>query len=247
MNFSLPLILTSILLFSLNANDEFPLIQPVSVENTPIVKAIEPSPLDDDGDGVLNKEDKCPNTKSGEAVDKLGCLIENDLDNDGVPDKDDECPDTAIGTSVDYKGCVLDSDGDGVIDLKDNCPDTNKDFVVDGYGCPQTATLKVNFEPGKSNVSDSLINQLETFALFLKQNKAYQVVIYGYTDSIGDEVENKKLSQQRANAVKEALKRYDISITRLTSIGKGEVDPIADNKTEEGRAINRRIEVELIH
>ena len=246
MNFLSIFIVVMAITLSLNASEEFPLIEPVSVENAPVVKAVVATPLDSDGDGVLDKEDKCPNSKSGEAVDKLGCLIKADSDKDGVPDDDDKCPDTPKGINVDVNGCELDSDDDGVSDSNDKCPDTSKEFIVDGYGCPQTATLSVNFKAGQSNVSDDLIDQLETFAKFLKENKGYQVVIYGYTDSVGKAEVNKKLSQKRANAVKQALIQYEISLTRLTAIGKGEVNPIADNKNKEGRAKNRRIEVELI-
>ncbi|MEA3331701.1 MAG: OmpA family protein [Campylobacterota bacterium] len=141
----------------------------------------------------------------------------------------------------------LDSDSDGVFDSKDRCPDTSREFMVDEDGCPKTATLEVNFAPAKYDVSQDLINQLENFAEFLKQNKGYQVVIYGYTDSIGEEQYNKTLSQKRAEAVKKALESYGISSIRLTSIGRGEKDPIADNIYEDGRAKNRRIEVELIY
>ena len=229
----------------LNAS-EFAYIKPIAVEVAPLKKAVESTPLDSDADGVLNHEDKCPNTKSGEKVDKFGCLLKEDSDNDGVPNEADKCPNTIIGTKVNYSGCEVDSDDDGIVDSKDKCPDTSKDFVVDGYGCPQTATLKVNFASKKYNVSEKLVNDLQNFALFLKENKGYQVIIYGYTDNIGDEAVNKKLSQNRANAVKEALIRYGIKRTRLTAIGKGEADPIADNKDKEGRAKNRRIEVELL-
>ncbi|WP_373036856.1 OmpA family protein [Sulfurimonas sp.] len=225
---------------------EFTHIQPVAVEEAPVVKAVEVTTLDSDSDGVLDKDDKCPNTQAGEKVDASGCMIKLDSDKDGVPDEDDKCPNTAAGTKVDDKGCELDSDDDGVVDSKDQCPDTSKDFVVNGYGCPQTATLKVNFATNKYNVSDELIDDLKTFAMFLKDNPGYQIIIYGYTDSVGNEQANKKLSQNRANAVKEALSRYGINTTKMTAIGKGEADPVADNETKEGRAQNRRIEVELL-
>ena len=233
-------------LTTLYASEEYPYIQPIAVEQAVIKKAVVTAPLDSDNDGVLNKDDRCPNTKDGEKVDKVGCLLLEDTDGDGVPNKDDKCTQTPKGTSVDYRGCELDSDDDGVVDSQDSCPDTSKEFVVDPEGCPQTTTLKVNFAPGKYNVTDSLVNQLQEFALFLKENKGYQVIIYGYTDSIGDAKANKVLSQKRANAVMEALSRYKISSVRLTAIGKGEVDPIADNMNKEGRAKNRRIEVELL-
>ena len=237
------------LAFFLNAS-EFAYIEPVAVEEAPIEKVVEEVvkevPLDSDVDGVFDGEDKCPNTQSGEKVDKYGCLIKQDSDKDGVPDEDDKCPNTLGGIKVDYRGCELDSDDDGIVDSKDKCSNTSKDFAVDGYGCPQTAILKVNFAPGKYNVSDDLVNDLQNFALFLKENRGYEVIIYGYTDSLGSAVSNKKLSLNRANAVREALTRYGIKRTSLTTIGKGEADPIADNTTKEGRAQNRRIEVELL-
>ena len=80
----------------------------------------------------------------------------------------------------------------------------------------------------------------------LKKNKSYQVIIYGYTDSIGDKIKNKLLSQRRANAIKEGLMSHGISATKLTAIGKGEANPIADNMYAKGREKNRRIEIELI-
>jgi OOP family OmpA-OmpF porin len=95
-------------------------------------------------------------------------------------------------------------------------------------------------------VSDSLVKELEEFANFLQENKGYQAIIYGYTDSIGSAKANKELSQKRANAVMKALGKYKISSVRLTAIGKGEANPIADNTSQEGRAQNRRIEVELL-
>jgi OmpA-OmpF porin, OOP family len=220
-----------------------PFIKPVAIEEAPSTVIVE---LDSDNDGVLDKDDKCPDTPHGKSVDKDGCVLLNDADNDGVADEVDQCPNTASGIKVNEKGCELDSDGDGIPDSRDKCPDTSKDFVVDGYGCPQTANLKIQFESGKSDVNDALILQLETFALFLKENKGYQVVIYGYTDNIGNPEANKLLSQKRANAVKEGLIRYQISETRLTSIGMGDKNPVAENTTPQGRAANRRIEVELI-
>ncbi|MFT7003192.1 MAG: OOP family OmpA-OmpF porin [Sulfurimonas sp.] len=230
-------------------SNEFPLIKPISVEEAPVEKTVKHTTqiLDSDSDGVLDKQDNCPNTTSGEKVDKFGCLLKKDADKDGVPDKADKCQNTVAGTKVDNKGCELDSDNDGIVDSKDQCKDTSNEFVVDGYGCPQTATLQVNFAPAKYNVSKELVNDLQNFAKFLKDNKGYQVIIYGYTDSIGSALVNKKLSQKRANAVKKALTRYEIKETRLTAVGKGEANPIADNMYKAGRAQNRRIEVELIH
>jgi OOP family OmpA-OmpF porin len=223
---------------------EYEYLKPIAIEKAPV--KVNNEETDKDGDGVLDKNDRCPNTKKGEKVDEFGCLIKPDSDKDGVPDVDDKCPNSPEGQKVDYRGCEVDSDDDGVPDSKDQCPDTSKEFVVDGYGCPQTATIKVNFKPAKYDITDDIINDLQNFALFLKQNRGYDVIIYGYTDNLGKASANKLLSQKRANSVKEVLVRYGISETKLTAIGKGEENPIGNNETKEGRAKNRRIEVELL-
>ena len=252
------IVFITLLTFSLNAQEieasmsetvflgEYGYIQPIATEEAPSKEVAEPEPMDADGDGVFDNYDRCPNTIAGAKVNKAGCVILRDDDKDGVSNKDDKCPTTKKGTPVDYRGCELDSNDDGIVDSKDRCPNTSKNFTVNGYGCPQTATLKVNFAPSKFDVNQNLIDDLQNFALFLKENKGYDLIIYGYTDSIGKALINQVLSQKRADAVKEALTRYGISITKMTAIGKGEADPIADNKTKDGRAQNRRIEVELI-
>lgn len=227
---------TSILLSADDAdkksNSEFVYIQPVAVEEAPAKKIIEAKPQE-----LVQEEIK---------KEEVPIEEKQDEDGDGVADRDDKCPNTPEGITVNERGCELDSDNDGVVDSKDKCPDTSKEFVVDGYGCPQTATLKVNFAPSSYAVSEELINDLKEFAQFLQDNTGYQVIVYGYTDNTGNDELNKKLSQNRAESVKEALIRYGISEIRLTAIGKGEENPVADNTTKEGRAANRRIEVELL-
>ncbi len=89
---------------------------------------------DSDGDGVLDRKDKCPNTPQGVQVYSDGCPI--DLDQDGVPDYLDKCPNTPPGQPVDANGCPFDSDGDGVPDHLDQCPGTPAGVKVDGKGCP---------------------------------------------------------------------------------------------------------------
>jgi OmpA-OmpF porin, OOP family len=89
---------------------------------------------DTDGDGVLDRKDKCPNTPKGVQVYSDGCPI--DLDQDGVPDYLDKCPNTPPGSPVNAEGCPFDSDGDGVPDHLDQCPGTPANVKVDAKGCP---------------------------------------------------------------------------------------------------------------
>jgi OOP family OmpA-OmpF porin len=90
-------------------------------------------PADRDGDGVLDADDRCPETPIGVAVDLQGCPF--DSDGDGVADYQDACPDTPRQAKVDTRGCPLDSDGDGVYDYLDKCPDTTAGAPVDVNGC----------------------------------------------------------------------------------------------------------------
>lgn len=112
--------------------------------NTPPGVKVGPDgcPLDSDGDGVPDSYDKCPNTPAGVKVDADGCPL--DSDGDGIPDSIDKCPDTPLGTIVNSDGCPLDSDGDGVPDGIDQCPDTLPGMQVNSKGCvvPQVFELR---------------------------------------------------------------------------------------------------------
>jgi OOP family OmpA-OmpF porin len=240
------LIILSVFIVYLNAveiNDkEFPLVLPVSVEE--FHKVVN---NDFDDDGVVNEKDKCPDTKKVFKVDEFGCRLLKDKDNDGVVDKDDKCPNTKKDVHVDSTGCAPDEDNDGVADSIDKCPQTSKEFLVDNVGCPQTTVLNINFEESKYRILKDSYVKIKKFAEFLKQNSSYQAIIYGYTDSSTNKtISNRELSQKRANVVMDALIDYGIKITRLTAIGMGAKNPIADNDTPQGRAKNRRIEVELL-
>jgi len=140
----------------------------------------------------------------------------------------------------------VDSDNDGILDDVDNCPDTSSDFIVDFQGCPLTATLKINFQSSKAIILKNSHSEIDKFVEFLKENNSYEIIIFGYTDNSGDKEKNKQLSKDRAKAVMEALIKRGIKLTRLTAIGMGSKNPIADNTDPEGRAKNRRIEIEII-
>src|SRR5213596_832551 len=96
-------------------------------------------PIDSDRDGVYDGIDKCPGTPAGAHVDATGCPVESD--GDGVPDGVDQCPNTPAGVTVDAAGCPLDSDKDGVPDGIDKCPNTPVGAMVDANGCPLDTDL----------------------------------------------------------------------------------------------------------
>ncbi|MGZ8546275.1 MAG: OmpA family protein, partial [Sulfuricurvum sp.] len=144
------------------------------------------------------------------------------------------------------KVCPVDSDNDGIFDPQDKCPDTPAGFKVDADGCPLKATLHVNFVTDGHGVDAAGIAKINDFAGFLKDSPAYKANIIGHTDSTASNKYNQKLSEKRAEMVKTMLVKQGVSADRLTTSGKGESMPVASNKTKQGRAENRRIEVELI-
>ena len=98
------------------------------------------------------------------------------------------------------------------------------------------------FESGTANLQEVSMYEIERLAKILKENDNLDLKITGHTDDIGSEQDNQTLSLDRAYAVKEAIVKMGINSERLSTIGKGEIEPIASNETEEGRLQNRRTE-----
>jgi OOP family OmpA-OmpF porin len=200
--------------------------------------------LDSDGDGVIDLHDNCPNTPKGAPVDAGGCPL--DGDQDGVIDLYDQCPNTPSGAPVDAKGCALDSDGDGVTDQNDRCPDTPSCFKVDTEGCPLTMDLALTYETNSAKIDTISTQKVQEFGSFLLENDGYKVHIIGHTDDRGSADYNWALSLRRAMSVRDMLVEQGVDASRLSTEGRGETDPKADNATAEGRQANRRIEVQLL-
>jgi OOP family OmpA-OmpF porin len=200
-------------------------------------------PVDSDKDGVIDCKDKCPNTPEGCPVDKDGCPL--DSDKDGVIDCKDKCPNTPEGCPVDKDGCPLDSDKDGVIDCRDKCPGTPAGAIVDKDGCMRekiTIELKVEFDYDKFIVKDHYRDDIKRVADFMKKYPNTKATIEGHTDSRGSDAYNIRLSNNRANAVRDYLiKEFGVEASRLSAKGYGKSRPIATNDTDEGRQKNRRV------
>lgn len=194
---------------------------------------------DADGDGVNDNLDKCPGTPAGTAVDANGCEL--DSDGDGVVDRLDKCPGTPAGAKVDANGCELDGDRDGVVDRIDQCPNTPAGDKVDEVGCSFNLRLEVFFDTNSATIKPESYTDLDRAVNLMKTNDRLFGTVEGHTDDRGSDAYNQKLSQRRAEAVRQYLVDKGVPASRLDAVGYGESRPVADNATAEGRAQNRRV------
>jgi OOP family OmpA-OmpF porin len=200
--------------------------------------------LDFDGDGVADRLDNCPRTPSGARVDSNGCEL--DSDGDGVVNSKDQCPDTPAGAAVDANGCELDDDNDGVVNSKDQCPDTAEGQPVDNTGCDlqeHYALNGIHFEFDSAKLTDDSTEAIHDALAILKRHPDLVVEVAGHTDSKGGDAYNQALSERRANTVRREMVLHGANAANLKAVGYGESEPVADNDTEEGRALNRRVEL----
>lgn len=196
-------------------------------------------PIDSDEDTIEDYRDQCPNSPAeivqadggrgtcinldpSETVTFLGCT--KDSDKDGVPDCLDDCPNTPAEAQVNSKGCAV-------------LTDVNR-FVLQGD--VTFAFNKVDLTPqAMATLGEIARNALADLTTF------NDILVEGHTDSIGSDRYNQRLSEKRATAVKNYLISKGIPANKLFSIGKGEKEPVADNKTKIGRAQNRRVEIDV--
>ncbi|MDD2814599.1 MAG: OmpA family protein [Thiotrichaceae bacterium] len=150
--------------------------------------------------------------------------------------------------------CAKDADNDGVNDCRDKCANTPAGSKVDVNGCRVIGSTHnvvlsgdVTFKFNKSDLSPQGKAQLDKVAaeiLGLKSN-LQNVVINGHTDSVGSDQYNLTLSDKRSKSVAKYLADKGVPKDKLFVKGMGESKPIADNKTKEGRAKNRRVEIAI--
>lgn len=111
---------------------------------------------------------------------------------------------------------------------------------------PVRVELDVKFDFDKSVVKEESYSDIKNLADFMKQYPQTTTVVEGHTDSIGTDAYNQGLSERRANAVRDVLvNQYGVGGERVNAVGYGESQPVADNATDAGRAINRRVEAEV--
>ena len=103
--------------------------------------------------------------------------------------------------------------------------------------------LYINFDVNKSTIRPDSRSIIAQIVAMLKANPDLQISIEGHTDNTGTAQRNKTLSEQRAQAVRDAITAENIDAARLATVGWGQEKPVADNKSEDGRAKNRRVEL----
>jgi len=222
---------------------------------------------DKDGDGIIDMEDDCPELAGKKEL--KGCP---DKDNDGIADKDDRCPEVA--GKIEFAGCP-DRDGDAVADIDDacpdvkglpqfkGCPDTDGDGIADNLdkcpdvfgvvandGCPEN--LKgaiyekiVYFDSDASIVLAKNIIDLNEVAAYMNENPDAVISVAGHADWKESDEYNLRLSERRADYVIKYLKKKGMKTEKIEKSFFGKTKPIADNNTDEGRAMNRRVEIQI--
>ncbi|WP_277817157.1 OmpA family protein [Solimonas terrae] len=161
-----------------------------------------------------------------------------DSDGDGVTDDKDQCPNTPAGTQVNDVGCPL----------PPPCKPPEAGQRVDLSGCAVGDTIVlhgVNFEFDKAKLTVNAQTILDGVADALKAAPDVHVEVDGHTDSRGSDDYNQKLSESRAQAVMQYLGEHGVAADRMSAVGLGETQPIADNDTDEGRELNRRVELKI--
>jgi outer membrane protein OmpA-like peptidoglycan-associated protein len=159
-----------------------------------------------------------------------------------------------------------DEDSDGIFDRRDRCPDTPENTEVDHRGCPlpqypvavkpvepapQTEVITLSdagnvlFDFDKSDLTPAAKAQLDTLMDKLRNADVVSIKVIGHTDSKGSDAYNQALSERRASSVAAYLLSQGLAPNKLTSEGRGESEPVADNATDEGRAENRRVELHI--
>lgn len=171
---------------------------------------------------------------AGAVIGTLICYAQDgDQDNDGVFDRRDRCPDTPPNTPVSHNGCPL-----PVYPASASASEPMAEASE-----PLRVELDVKFDFNKAQVKAESQGDIKALADFMSQYPQTTTTVEGHTDAVGSDAYNQRLSERRANAVRDVLvQQYGVAADRVSSVGYGEARPVADNDSEEGRAINRRVE-----
>ncbi len=205
---------------------------------------------DSDGDGVVDSIDRCV-AGAGDGPD--GCPPP-DRDWDGVADTDDHCIDRS---GFGGQGCPADFDEDGLSGAADVCevePETANGFE-DRDGCPddlphglaEISHAQVKFGRSRYSLPESSRARLDEVAVILHRYPEVRIAVIGHSDGQGEHMRNVALSGRRAQAVRAHLVATGIDQARIEIRALGPDQPLASNERPDGRAENRRTELEILH
>lgn len=228
----------------------------------------EPSPNDPDHDGIASQErpegeEEARDEPPAEGEDEPASVddVDDAAREAAIKGGYDACPDLPedIDGIEDEDGCPEgDSDRDGVLDYLDRCPEEAE--TINGFkdddGCADEGPAKIvieeskitiletiRFEPNSAKIDPDSNSILDQIALtFRKHQEIQRIEIGGHTDSTGPRGLNMRLSRERARSVRQYLLSRGIPPGRLSARGYGPDSPVADNNTDEGRTLNRRVE-----
>jgi outer membrane protein OmpA-like peptidoglycan-associated protein len=219
---------------------------------------------DRDGDGILDKNDKCPDEPEDRDgfEDADGCP-DPDNDKDGIPDKLDKCPTLPEDKDgfEDADGCPdPDNDKDGIPDALDKCPNEPETFngFEDEDGCPDqgrvviedntiTTLDKILFKTGSAEILEASTPIVEALVTTISHHPEFTLLeVQGHADERGAPRTNLRLTQERSNAVVEALVKRGIERARLRGMGYGSYCPIDPAHGEKAWDKNRRVELKVV-
>ena len=176
----------------------------------------------------------------------------DDPDGDGLIAPIDHCPD--VKGPAENNGCPeVDTDRDGLVDRIDDCPTLPGRKAL--HGCPRVYADKnkikvlerIHFATDQDVILPESFSVLEEIADYIKTHPEWlEILIEGHADFRADDAYNLNLSQRRASAVLKFLLLRGVEPSRLRAQGFGKSRPIADNNTEEGMALNRRVEFTIL-
>lgn len=189
---------------------------------------------DNDGDGQVDfpADPGCSAADDGDETDPPQCSDGKDNDSDGQVDFPND------------KGCSAADDNDETDPCK--APETGERISLKGCGTGDVLVLRgVNFEYDKSRLTKNARTILDNVADELVAYPEIKVELGGHTDGRGSDEYNQRLSEKRAESVRQYLVGKGVAAERMTSVGFGEAKPVADNETDEGRELNRRTELKI--
>ena len=212
--------------------------------------------VDTDKDGVIDELDNDPNTPLGVQVYGNGTPV--DSDQDGVPDYIDKC--IFEKGRADNDGCpfIGDKDRDGIPDRDDKCPEVKG--LEKFEGCPDANSLRVTelvtvmsyskniyFDTDSNSIrSGFYYTMLDDVAEIMLKNKDVTFSVSGYTDDVGSESYNLNLSERRASEARNYLIERGVEADRISAKGYGKVNPKYSNETQQGKQLNRRVEIKSV-